>query len=81
MCSWLRRLLTPDQQPPDFPVTLQYELQRAYQSLQVAYNQFEQAVDGELIEAGSYAIKAAQLRHNWLLRQAKQWWTEQAKEG
>lgn len=80
MCWWLKGRLIPDQQRLDFPVTLQHELRWAHQSLQMAYNQFDQAVEEELIEASTYAIKAAQLRYNWLLAQAKGWWSEQDKE-
>lgn len=61
-------------------INLRTELAEAHYCLQVAYNQFEQVVDPVLIDAATYTVKAAELRYNWLLGQAKSW-SEQLKEG
>ncbi|MGE5454920.1 MAG: DUF2508 family protein [Methylocystaceae bacterium] len=75
--DWFTHRLYPDR----IVVGLRAELQLAYQSLQVVYNQFDQAMEYDLIDASTYEIKAAELRYNWLLRQAKQAWALQAREG
>lgn len=56
------------------------ELAAAHHCLQIAYNQFENAADPVLVEAATYTLKAAELRYNWLLGQAKSW-SGQVKEG
>ena len=52
-------------------IRLREELDCARSELTAAYNSFDQAVDGELVEACVYRICAATARCNYLLRSIK----------
>ena len=52
-------------------LTLKAELQSAQGDLSLAYRQFDQAVDPELVESCIYQIKAEKARCNYLIRAIK----------
>ena len=51
---------------------LKEELQNAQGDLSLAYRQFDQAVDPELVESCIYQIKAEKARCNYLIRAIKE---------
>ena len=51
---------------------LKEELQTAQGDLSLAYRQFDQAVDPELVESCIYQIKAEKARCNYLIRAIKE---------
>ena len=51
---------------------LREELQNAQGDLSLAYRQFDQAVDPELVESCIYQIKAEKARCNYLIRAIKE---------
>ena len=51
---------------------LREELQSAQGDLSLAYRQFDQAVDPELVESCIYQIKAEKARCNYLIRAIKE---------
>ena len=53
-------------------LALKEELQTAQGELAVAYRQFNQAVDPELVESCVYQINAAKARCNYLIRAIKE---------
>lgn len=53
-------------------LTLKAELQSAQGDLSLAYRQFDQAVDPELVESCIYQIKAEKARCNYLIRAIKE---------
>ena len=53
-------------------LTLKAELQSAQGDLSLAYRQFDQAVDPELVETCIYQIKAEKARCNYLIRAIKE---------
>ena len=53
-------------------LTLKAELQSAQGDLSLAYRQFDQAVDPELVESCIYHIKAEKARCNYLIRAIKE---------
>ena len=53
-------------------LALRAELQTAQGDLSLAYRQFDQAIDPELVESCIYQIKAEQARCNYLLRAIKE---------
>ena len=53
-------------------LTLRAELQSAQGDLSLAYRQFDQAVDPELVESCIYQIKAEKARCNYLIRAIKE---------
>jgi len=58
---------------PDPELTaLMTELQSARGDLSLAYRQFDQAVDPELVESCIYQIKAEKARCNYLIRAIKE---------
>ncbi len=58
---------------PDPELTaLRAELQSAQGDLSLAYRQFDQAVDPELVESCIYQIKAEKARCNYLIRAIKE---------
>ena len=58
---------------PDMELlTLMAELQTAQGDLSLAYRQFDQAVDPELVESCVYQISAVKARCNYLIRAIKE---------
>ena len=55
-------------QPDPELAVLRAELQSAQGDLSLAYRQFDQAVDPELVESCIYQIKAEKARCNYLIR-------------
>lgn len=53
-------------------LALRAELQRAQGDLSLAYRQFDQAVDPELVESCVYQINAVKARCNYLIRTIKE---------
>ena len=53
-------------------LTLMAELQTAQGDLSLAYRQFDQAVDPELVESCVYQINAVKARCNYLIRAIKE---------
>ena len=53
-------------------LTLMAELQTAQGDLSLAYRQFDQAVDPELVESCVYQISAVKARCNYLIRAIKE---------
>lgn len=53
-------------------LALRAELQRAQGDLSLAYRQFDQAVDPELVESCVYQISAVKARCNYLIRAIKE---------
>ena len=53
-------------------LALQAELQQAQGDLALAYRQFDQALDPELVESCIYQIKAEKARCNYLIRAIKE---------
>ena len=53
-------------------LTLMAELQTAQGDLSLAYRQFDQAVDPELVESCVYQINAVKARCNYLIRVIKE---------
>lgn len=53
-------------------LTLQAELEDARNDLALAYRQFNQAVDPELVESCVYQISAVKARCNYLIRSIKE---------
>ena len=53
-------------------LALKEELQSAQGDLSLAYRQFDQAVDPELVESCIYQIKAERARCNYLIRAIKE---------
>lgn len=53
-------------------LALKEELQSAQGDLSLAYRQFDQAVDPELVESCIYQIKAEKARCNYLIRVIKE---------
>ena len=53
-------------------LALKAELQTAQGDLSLAYRQFDQAVDPELVESCIYQIKAEKARCNYLIRAIKE---------
>lgn len=53
-------------------IALKAELQSAQGDLSLAYRQFDQAVDPELVESCIYQIKAEKARCNYLIRAIKE---------
>ena len=53
-------------------LVLKEELQKAQGDLALAYRQFDQAVDPELVESCIYQISAVKARCNYLLRAIKE---------
>ena len=53
-------------------LNLKAELQSAQGDLSLAYRQFDQAVDPELVESCIYQIKAEKARCNYLIRAIKE---------
>lgn len=53
-------------------LALQAELQQAQGDLALAYRQFDQALDPELVEACVYQISAEKARCNYLIRAIKE---------
>ena len=53
-------------------LTLKAELQSAQGDLSLAYRQFDQAVDPELVESCIYQLKAEKARCNYLIRAIKE---------
>ena len=53
-------------------LALKAELSRAQGELSLAYRQFDQAVDPELVESCIYQIKAEKARCNYLIRAIKE---------
>jgi len=66
--SIFRKNCTPD---PEL-LALREELQMAQGELTLAYRQFNQAVDPELVEACVYQISAIKARCNYLIRTIKE---------
>ena len=59
--------------PPDPEFTaLKAELQEAQDDLLLAYRQFDQAVDPDLVESCVYRINSVKARCNFLLRAIKE---------
>lgn len=52
-------------------LALKAELQAAQEELSLAYRQFDQAVDPELVESCVYQISAVKARCNYLIRAIK----------
>ena len=63
---WKRNRLDPEL------LALKEELQSAQGDLSLAYRQFDQAVDPELVECCIYQIKAERARCNYLIRAIKE---------
>ena len=63
---WKRNRLDPEL------LALKEELQTAQGDLSLAYRQFDQAVDPELVECCIYQIKAEKARCNYLIRAIKE---------
>ena len=59
-------------QPDPELAVLRAELQSAQGDLSLAYRQFDQAVDPELVESCIYQIKAEKARCNYLIRAIKE---------
>ena len=59
-------------QPDPELLALRAELQSARGDLSLAYRQFDQAVDPELVESCIYQIKAEKARCNYLIRAIKE---------
>ena len=57
-------------------LALREELRSAQRELTLAYRQFDQAVDPELVESCVYQISAVKARCNYLLRAIKSWGPE-----
>ena len=53
-------------------LALKAELQSALGDMSLAYRQFDQAVDPELVESCIYQIKAEKARCNYLIRAIKE---------
>jgi hypothetical protein len=53
-------------------LALKTELQTAQEDLTLAYRQFDQAVDPELVESCVYQISAVKARCNYLIRTIKE---------
>jgi hypothetical protein len=53
-------------------LALKAELQTAQEDLTLAYRQFDQAVDPELVESCVYQISAVKARCNYLIRTIKE---------
>ena len=53
-------------------LALRAELQTAQGDLSLAYRQFDQAIDPELVESCIYQIKAEKARCNYLIRAIKE---------
>ena len=66
--SMFRKKYTPD---PEL-LALREELQHAQGELTLAYRQFNQAVDPELVESCVYQISAVKARCNYLIRAIKE---------
>jgi hypothetical protein len=68
----MKTLLFPRKPAPDLELqALKDELTSARGDLQAAYNQFDLAVEPELVESCVYQINAVQARCNYLIRAIK----------
>lgn len=68
----MKTLLFPRKPTPDPELeVLKAELAAAQGDLQAAYNQFDLAVEPELVESCVYQINAVQARCNYLIRMIK----------
>ena len=59
--------------PPAELLKLRREIETTNANLDLALSNFEQAVDPTLIDCYIYEVNAAQLRYQYLLKQAKQY--------
>ena len=57
--------------PDPEPIALKEELEAAREDLALAYRQFDQALDPELVESCVYQISAVKARCNYLIRAIK----------
>ena len=64
-------LFKKNRQDPEL-LALRAELSKAQGELSLAYRQFDQAVDPELVESCIYQIKAEKARCNYLIRAIKE---------
>ena len=59
--------------PPAELLKLRREIETTKANLDLAMSNFEQAVDPTMIDCYIYEVNAAQLRYQYLLKQAKQY--------
>ncbi|MBQ8815416.1 MAG: YaaL family protein [Lachnospiraceae bacterium] len=63
----------PADNPPAELLKLRSEIETTKANLELAMSNFEQAVDPTMIDCYIYEVNAAQLRYQYLLKQAKQY--------
>lgn len=69
----MKTVLFPKDAGPDPELlALREDLAAAQRDLQLAYHQFNQALDPELVEASIYEISAVKARCNYLIRAIKE---------
>lgn len=68
----MRTVFSKNPRPDPELLVLKAELQEAQNDLALAYHQFNQAVDPELVESCVYQISAVKARCNYLIRAIKE---------
>lgn len=69
----MKNVLFPKSADPDLELlALREDLTAAQRDLQLAYHQFNQVIDPELVEASIYEISAVKARCNYLIRAIKE---------
>ena len=68
----MKRMFSKKAKPDAELLLLKAELQEAQGQLSLAYRQFDQALDPELVESCIYQISAVKARCNYLIRAIKE---------